>query len=162
MSSLVRRLAALLELVATVAFTLLFLGIFLAVMLRYVLNLPIVWSEELAGVAATWMVFCGAAVAVFRAEHINVDMLLRLPFYRGEIKRFHEAFMQLVVLLFAAALAVAGFRLGFENFGRELPALRWPYAILYLSSGVGGAAMVLFSAYRLFHGMRRLPSPRGE
>jgi TRAP-type C4-dicarboxylate transport system permease small subunit len=140
----------LLELVATISFSIVFFGLFLAVMLRYVFDLPIVWSEELAGVAAAWMVFCGAAVAVFRAEHITVDIFMRLPIYAGALRRTHETFAALAILSFGAALAVSGATIALASWNRTLPALGWPYSIHYLASCVGGGAIALFAAYRLF------------
>lgn len=143
-----------LELVATVSFATVFFGLALAVMLRYVFSFPIVWSEELAGMAAAWMVFSGAAVAVFRAEHITVDIFMRLPAYAGWVRRTHEVVVALAIIIFGLSLASAGATIASASWSRTLPALGWPYGSLYLASFVGGAAMALFGAYRLFYPRR--------
>lgn len=139
----------LLELIATVAFATVFAGLFLAVMLRYLFDFPIVWSEELAGLAAAWMVFTGASVAVLRGEHITVDVFMRLPIYGGALRRLHESLVLLVIIAFGAALAVAGARICLSSWDRALPALGWSYAVLYGASAFGGAAMALFALFRL-------------
>ena len=146
---IVESIGQLLELVATIAFAIVFIGLFLAVMLRYLLNFPIVWSEELAGVAAAWMVFCGASVAVLRAEHITVDMFMRLPIYGGLLQRVHEALVCLAIIAFASALSVAGIRLCLSSWDRTLPALGWSYGALYGASALGGGMMALAALFRL-------------
>lgn len=140
-----------LAIIATLSFSCFFFGIFLAILLRYVFSFPIVWSEELAGVAAAWMVFTGASVAVLRGEHIRIDIVPRLRIFKGRVALIHHVFSTLVMLSFAVGLTVAGFNVVAGNWERLLPALQWPYAILYLSSFVGGASMTIFLVYQLFH-----------
>src|SRR3546814_13872050 len=46
----------------------LFSGIFA----RYVLNTPLIWSDELASLLFLWLAMLGAAVAFRRAEHMRM------------------------------------------------------------------------------------------
>jgi TRAP-type C4-dicarboxylate transport system permease small subunit len=147
---LIKALERILSVIATLSFSCFFFGIFLAILLRYVFSFPIVWSEEIAGVAAAWMVFSGAAVAVLRREHIRIDIIPRLRWFKGRVALIHHVFSTLVMLSFSVALTVAGFNVVRGNWERLLPALEWPYAVLYLSSLVGGAAMTVFLVVQLF------------
>lgn len=147
---MIKALEKTLSFIATLSFSCFFFGIFLSILLRYVFSFPIVWSEELAGVAAAWMVFSGAAVAVRRREHIRIDIVPRMRWFKGRVALIHHVFSTLVMLSFAVALMVAGFNVVRGNWERLLPALEWPYAVLYLSSFVGGAAMTVFLVVQLF------------
>lgn len=54
---------------------------FVAVVYRYVLNAPILWSEELARYLLIWMVLFAASVAVKDRKHVNLSFILvRLPY----------------------------------------------------------------------------------
>ena len=54
--------------------------VFLQVIFRYVLNLPLFWTEELARYCLVWSSLLGSAVAVKRGQHIAVDIFMeRLP-----------------------------------------------------------------------------------
>src|SRR3546814_69855 len=50
----------------------LFSGIFA----RYVLNTPLIWSDELASLLFLWLAMLGAAVAFRRAEHMRMTALV--------------------------------------------------------------------------------------
>jgi TRAP-type C4-dicarboxylate transport system permease small subunit len=46
--------------------------VFLQVIMRYVFNSALVWSEELSGFAMAWTVYMGAALAVRERFHIRI------------------------------------------------------------------------------------------
>lgn len=163
-SRVIRALESGLATIATLSFCCFFFGIFLAVMLRFFLSLPIVWSEELAGLAAVWMVFCGASVAVLDREHIRIDVVPRLPLFLGRLRRAYDIVVTLMMLLFAVALLVSGTKVTSGNWERMLPALQWPYAVMYLAVAVGGASMTVFLLVQLVDDLRgiRPPDPQDE
>ena len=50
------------------------------IVLRYILNVPLPWVEEMTVFLMIWMAFMGAAVGVRRGTHIAMTMLVeRLP-----------------------------------------------------------------------------------
>jgi len=53
------------------------IGILLAgVIARYVVNRPLVWSDELAGILFLWLSMLGAAIALQRGEHMRMTGLV--------------------------------------------------------------------------------------
>ena len=50
---------------------------FAQVVTRYVLNDPLIWSEELARYLFVWVSMIGAALAVRNGGHFGLDLLLR-------------------------------------------------------------------------------------
>jgi uncharacterized RDD family membrane protein YckC len=54
--------------------------VFLQVIFRYLLNLPLFWTEEFARYSLVWASLLGSAVAVKRGQHIAVTIFMdRLP-----------------------------------------------------------------------------------
>ena len=60
--------------------------VFSSVVLRYVLNSPVTWSEELASLLFAWLTFVGAYVGFRTHSHIRIDTLTMLlpPWVRSE------------------------------------------------------------------------------
>jgi TRAP-type C4-dicarboxylate transport system permease small subunit len=48
------------------------------VLLRNVLGLPLVWSEELARYLTIWLTFLGGAIATANDEHVVVDVIVTM------------------------------------------------------------------------------------
>ena len=50
--------------------------LFSGVICRYVLDAPLVWSDELAGVLFLWLVSLGAVIALRRAQHMRMTVIV--------------------------------------------------------------------------------------
>jgi tripartite ATP-independent transporter DctM subunit len=64
---------------------------------RYVLNTPIVWSDELAGILFLWLAMLGAVLAFQRGEHMRMTAVI------GMLDPAARAFLDVIAI--AAALA---------------------------------------------------------
>lgn len=77
-----------------------------AVGMRYFLNSPVPWTDELVGYLLVAIVMLAAADSLRRGEHIGVDVLTERLGERG--RRITAAFGLLTVLVTGVALAVEG------------------------------------------------------
>ena len=117
------------------------LAVFAQVLFRYVIPLPLFWTEEFARYCLVWASLLGAAVATKRGQHIAVTFVMeRLP------ARLHRFFR--VVALFSVAVILAiimwgGIQLVMVTRAQISPALRIPMAIPYAAVPVGAAVMLL-------------------
>jgi TRAP-type C4-dicarboxylate transport system permease small subunit len=137
-SKLVNRCA---ELVLAVFLSALALVVFLQVVFRYVLHLPLFWTEETARYCLVWASFLGAGVALRNGQHIAVTILVdRLP---AKVR---------VVLVRAAQLSIAAIVVVIFWGGIDLvqitqcqisPALRIPMCYPYLAIPIGSAIMMV-------------------
>ena len=76
--------------------------LFAGVIWRYVLDSPLVWSDELAGMLFLWLAMLGAVIALRRREHMRMTaMVVRLP---QRWQRFFAALVAMVVATFVAEL----------------------------------------------------------
>lgn len=114
-----------------------------AVVLRYVFNQPIGWSEEVSTYLMIWAAFLGAAYALKEDAHIGVDLLLsRLP------ERFKPLFLLfhcMIGVIFCSILFYKGLELvQFSiNLNNRSIAINFPLFIPQLAVPVGSAVLIL-------------------
>lgn len=114
---------------------------------RFVLDLPLSWSEEFQKFGHVWMVFIAIPVAYRRGAHIGMDALLvRLP---SGFRRAIELLVELLWLVLAAAIGAYTLRLMEVAQFQESPALGWRMDHVYVG-------LVLGAVYLAFVALRRL------
>jgi len=130
----------------------------LQVFTRYVLNAPFTWTEELARMLFTWIVFLGAALLLKSSSHITIDILVR-SLAPGP-RQWLLVVSHLITLSVVGILAVKGFRLLQITGASESPALGIPWVYVYAAFPVGMSLMALRYARALI-GLLRAPLPGG-
>lgn len=130
---------------------------------RFVLGLPLSWSEEFQKFGHIWMVMLAIPVAYRRGAHLGMDMLLRLLPQR--LQRVVGLLTE--VLWFVLAFALGRYTLVIMEVAKnqESPGLGIPMDRIYVG-------MVIGSAYLAFVALRRFatyfgwqdppPTPLGE
>ena len=122
----------------------------LQVAFRYVLNDPLVWSEELARYLFVWVALVGAGAAMRTGGHFGLDLFYRkLPAAgRAGVAMLISA----VIAVFAATLLVYGVRETIQASVQLAPSLQirmhWAYAAMPV-----GATLMLW--HLLAHWMTR-------
>jgi TRAP-type transport system small permease protein len=122
----------------------------LQVAFRYVLNDPLVWSEELARYLFVWVALVGAGAAMRTGGHFGLDLFYRkLPTAgRAGVAMLISA----VIAVFAATLLVYGVRETIQASVQLAPSLQirmhWAYAAMPV-----GATLMLW--HLLAHWMTR-------
>ncbi|WP_254070713.1 TRAP transporter large permease subunit [Acidisphaera sp. L21] len=121
--------------------------LFTGVVYRYVLNDPLVWSDELAGTLFLWLVMLGAAVAVARGEHMRLVLGRKTlsPRWRQRL----DGFATVMVALFAAEIIVPAWRHQLDQVVIESPALGIPDDWRVAAMTVGTALILAMSVCRL-------------
>jgi TRAP-type C4-dicarboxylate transport system permease small subunit len=119
---------------------------------RFVLGLPLSWSEEFQKFGHIWMVMLAIPVAYRRGAHLGMDMVLRLlP------ERFRRALALLVeVLWLVLAVAIGRYTLVIMGVAssQESPGLGIPMDRVYSGMEIG-------SAYLAFVALRRIAAHFG-
>lgn len=110
---------------------------------RYVLEIGILWTEEVSRLLFVWVVFLGSYVALRRKAHMAIDILVErlAPAARDRL----VLASRLVVLLFLIVIAWAGGRLVLATveFGRVTPILGISAAWAYLSVPTAAVLMAI-------------------
>ncbi|SFL46015.1 C4-dicarboxylate transporter, DctQ subunit [Gracilibacillus orientalis] len=116
--------------------------IFVQVILRYLFNFSLIWSEETARFLVIWLVLIGSSIAVREKGHATVDALV--AFLPSAGKKFFSIFANLAGIVFCLIMILAGSEMvsSVVELGNVTPALGVPMAIPYLTVPVGGGLML--------------------
>lgn len=154
MTTVVRTLERLADWLLIALFVLIFALVLAQVVFRYVLNDPLVWSEELARLAFVWVAMLTWGLGARRRSHIAVtfipDMLPRMP------RLLLAMLVQALIIVFCAILAWHGVTLTARNTDMSLVTLDIPYAIVYIVVPLGAAIVVLYCLAEIHRLARQL------
>ena len=123
------------------------------VVLRYGFNSGISASEELSRYAFVWLTFLGAAVALYRRQHMGINSFVKMLPKAGQVVM---AVIGEVLMLGCCGVLVAGsVSQAIINHETLSPGTNLPVSLLYVPAAVSGVLMcmvLLFSLYRLLCG----------
>ena len=109
--------------------------IFIQVLLRYVFNSPLAWSEEIARYLFIWMTFLAGYIGARKGKHIGVEALQNaLPPFFGKVLKC------LANLISAAFFGAIIYYIAFswQKFSIQTsPATGLPISIVYLGMVIG-------------------------
>ena len=83
--------------------------IFIQVILRYVFNVPIIWSHEIASGLLIWLTFMGAGVLTRKQQHLKVDIVFNM--FSSNFKKLLNKIFQALILIFSLFLIVYSYKL---------------------------------------------------
>ena len=119
----------------------------LAVVFRYVIGQPLIWTEEVQRYLMIWVAFLGGAACVGRGDHMAMDLLgLFLP---ASLQRWLRIALLALTAAFCAVLIWKGIPLALGNHSQLSPAARVPMSYPYLAVGVGGGLMFVAAVLRI-------------
>jgi len=115
--------------------------VMLQIIFRFVIYIPLPWSEELARYLMIWTGMVGSFVALREGRHIGVTLVVnRLP---PRTAAGVAVFVQMLTILFLFILAKQGLALALVNLNQLSPAMRIPMFFPYLAVPVGAALMII-------------------
>ena len=140
---------------------LIMLGLLLIqVLLRYVLNMPLAWAEEIVRFVYIGVSFTGAAVAVRRTEHITINIipLLFNKIFKHDERKVNLTLDVLDILAFIICSlfwvyitkAVGNYMLETKEGAMLTVAMQWPMWIVYLPIVLSGVMIVLHYVLNIF------------
>ncbi len=135
-------LTAVLEYLSMALIALMAILVVAQVVLRYVFNDPLDWSEEMARITFIYITFIGIGAAYGRRRHMAIDALvILLP---PKMKRIVEVSVVSLASAFLIALIVMTGRSMVELYKMEVttPALEYPMAFVYLIIPLGISALI--------------------
>ena len=115
--------------------------VFTSVILRYVFNSPLTWSEELASLCFAWLTFVGAYVGFRTDSHIRIDTLT--IFLPAGLRRGIRRCGDVGVLAILGVFVWQGVSLCITTWSLEFPALEISRGYLYVSLPIGAALMLV-------------------
>ncbi len=146
-NSSVNKATAILEVIIGLALLLMFVVVFTLVVLRYVFGATIIGANEATVIAFVYVTAIGAAIDLFRDEHISISYFVQKLSSRSQSRLVRLRLLLLATLnLYILVQAIVWIsRTG--NF--MMPALGMPQWIAQLSIVVGSSLCIAYCVLRL-------------
>lgn len=129
----------------------------IAVFMRYIVNDPLQWVEEVLIALYIWGIMIGAASAMKSRGHVSIDALVtKLP---RRLQRYVQHFNDVVSIVVLSAFGWLGLQLALEAQDKITPILSIKYAYLDFAVPTGAFWMVI---YLLIHLWRDIVRSTGE
>lgn len=97
---------------------------------RWILNDPIVWSEELIQLIYVWICYLGWAIAERKDSHIRITAIHNmLP---KSAQKWVQIFCHILCIIFSVLMVWYGIRLAGAGAKRTAVSIKLNYAIVYL------------------------------
>jgi len=159
-SSLLRLVERIIDAAAIAAFSGIFLCVISQVVLRYIFNNPLTWSEELARYLFIWCAFLGWLVASRRHSHLAMTFVVdRLP---RSVQTVIGVLIQAATLWFAWLLGSRGLQLVRNNWDVENVAVPFNLGVVYLIEPIAAVVIAIYACIALteaLRGTRPAPPP---
>ncbi|MGA8900264.1 TRAP transporter large permease subunit [Bradyrhizobium sp.] len=121
--------------------------LFAGIVARYIVQKPLIWSDELASILFLWLAMLGAVVAFRRSEHMRMTAIV------AGVKPATRAFLDVVATCAAFAflllIVVPSYQYAYEESFITTPALQISNSWRAAALPVGICLMMLFSVLRL-------------
>jgi len=146
-------------LIASLVFTVVL--IFIQVIMRYVFNNSLSWSEELARYIFIWQIWLGTGVGIRLKEQIRVEIFSKKLSPSGA--KWLNALALTILLLFCIFLVINGYHLVMMIAGRNAlsTALKIPLSYIYLSLPFSSAITSIYIIDQLFELFRPAKETEG-
>ena len=117
--------------------------VFLQVLFRYWLHLPLDWGEEVSRYLFVWSAMLGAAIATKRRAHFGIDFLVKIlpsPAQKGI-----AIGVNLCICALLGLIAVQGTRLAVLNLSQISPTLAVPMGFPYAAIPACALLMLIYT-----------------
>jgi TRAP-type C4-dicarboxylate transport system permease small subunit len=148
-----RALDTFVDVATAVTFVVMTLALGLQVVFRYVLNRPLVWSEELSLLFFVWFVFLGGSAGMRDERQIRVDVID--TYAPRAVRRVLEPVLTVLSLAFLAVVVFYGVKVTRFQTTAEYDVLPVSRAAQYAVAPVIGSLMILSLLRVLVRQLRR-------
>ena len=115
------------------------------VVMRYLLNTGIAWSEEGARIGFVWVVFLGIILAAKDREHLIVDVFSAKA--GPKVALVLTFLVRAITLFIMYAVMVGGLKLMAMTWNQPLPATGITAAIIYGAGVLGSACIICMTVW---------------
>lgn len=125
---------------------------FTQVLCRFILQVPAVWTEELARMSFVWLIFLGSAIAVKEGTHLSLDMITAAVPPR--VRTAMQYWVLLLILVLSGVIFYAGGSYCLRSMGKTAVTLPIPSNCVYVAVPIS-AVLMMFFAVELLVGKAR-------
>lgn len=143
MKNIIHKILSLDLVISGIALIILVILTFLGSLMRYIVNRPIIWQEEVQIGLAIWVIFFGASVAFRYSNHIAIDMIVDM--FPKNIQKIIEVLIAIVTIsvLFFMLINGKNLVLQFIKTNRSTNILHIPSQYIYSAIPLGCFLMII-------------------
>lgn len=121
--------------------------ILLQIFMRYVIENPLVWGDEVIRILMVWITFLGATLAYRTKSHIAINSLENSEFVRSRpnFGKVLSLGIEFFILIGSLALLIGGIVILSQTASHTTPALEIPIGVFFAPAPLCGG-VVLYSA----------------
>ena len=123
------------------------LTLFAGVVARYIVQQPLIWSDELASILFLWLAMLGSVVAFRRAEHMRMTAVVASA--TPAVRAYLDVVATCAALAFLLFIVGPSYQYAYEESFITTPALQIANSWRAAALPVGICLMVLFAVLRL-------------
>ncbi len=120
---------------------------FWQVLCRFVLKIPVSWTEEVVRMSFIWLIFIGSIVAIRDGAHLSLDILTSK--FKGRAKHISNILIYLCMLAVCVVMFFGGLEYVIRSIGKTAVTMRIPANCSYVSVPVSTFFMSLFLLEKL-------------
>lgn len=143
MKNIIHKILSLDLVISGIALIILVILTFLGSLMRYIVNRPIIWQEEVQIGLAIWVIFFGASAAFRYSNHIAIDMIVDM--FPKNIQKIIEVLIAIVTIsvLFFMLINGKNLVLQFIKTNRSTNILHIPSQFIYSAIPLGCFLMII-------------------
>lgn len=116
---------------------------FLQVFCRFVIKVPVSWSEEVARICFVWLILMGAALGVKEQSHLSLEILTSFVPEKGQ--RVMRLVIHVVIILVSLVILVSGTSYVLRSMGKTTVTMPIPANCVYVAAPISAVLMMIFS-----------------
>jgi len=123
------------------------------VFMRYIINRPLTWLEEVQLACMVWIVFAAGGAAFRTSSHVVIEIFVDL--FPQKTQRVFSVLISIIVIAVLGYLFIQslGFIAMFARSGRSTSMLKIPFKVIYGIAPVSYILMIISYFYALFADM---------
>ena len=128
------------------------------IFMRYVLEYPLSWTDELARILHVWIVFIGAYIALFKNEHVRVEYFMNSlpPTWQPRL----ELFVSLLCSIFSCTLAISAATAIGKLAKAKTAALGLPMPVVFAATFICSILMMFYLVVSIIKTLRDIFSEK--
>jgi TRAP-type C4-dicarboxylate transport system permease small subunit len=129
------------------------LFIFSQVVARFILNMPLSWTEEISRHIMIWMAFIATSVAYRHGAHLSIDLLATS--INPKARLVLRIFFLLIIIAFLTFMVKYGIELTQRTVNQRSSSLQYSMSYVYLAVPTSGIIMIIFSIEKIINLLKR-------
>ena len=130
------------DILAVILFSTLFLFGILQVFFRWVLNNPLVWSEEAIQLMYVWICYLGWAIAERKDSHIRITAVMNALPEKGQ--KWLQIFNHILCIVFSVLMVYYGIKLVGVGAKRTAVSFKLNYGVVYLMGPISNFIIIFY------------------